>query len=380
MLDIKKILKRSWQILWSYRMLWAFGFILALTVGGGGFNRGGGSSSSNGNDGNQPNNNRPFNFQPGDDWSFKGLKGETPREKLNDALSQAGAAIQKLQAKYPVEFRMGIAVAVTVLIMILIFSFIGAILRYIAETATIRMVDEYEQSGVKVGFKQGWKYGWSSAAWRLFLINFIVHIPSLIMFVILGLIGWWIVSTALNGVESAIITSLIAGIGLAFIFGLLTALLMVVLYFLRDFAWRFSVLESTSVMESLRLATALVKRNWKSAGLMWLVMIGVKIAWVIVFFILVFPLLIVSILTAVGGLLVAVVPSLLTAGIASLLSAPDYWPWIFALVIGLPFFATVAFSPIALVRGWGLTYESSVWTLTYRELKALETVTSTVTE
>jgi hypothetical protein len=181
-------------------------------------------------------------------------------------------------------------------------------------------------------------------------------------------------------VESAIITSLIAGIGLAFIFGLLTALLMVVLYFLRDFAWRFSVLESTSVMESLRLATALVKRNWKSAGLMWLVMIGVKIAWVIVFFILVFPLLIVSILTAVGGLLVAVVPSLLTAGIASLLSAPDYWPWIFALVIGLPFFATVAFSPIALVRGWGLTYESSVWTLTYRELKALETVTSTVTE
>jgi hypothetical protein len=151
----------------------------------------------------------------------------------------------------------------------------------------------------------------------------------------------------------------------------------VVLYLLRDFAWRISILEETGVMESLRLATALVKRNWKSAGLMWLVMIGIKIAWGIAFIILVIPLLVVSVITALGGLLVAVVPSLLTAGIASLLAAPDYWPWIFAAVIGLPLFATVAFSPILLVSGWGLTYESSVWTLTYRELKALETVTPT---
>ena len=375
MLNVTKILKRSWHILWNYRMLWIFGFILALTVGGNSFSRGGGSNSSSGDNGN---NNRQFNQQPGNAW--EGLKGNTPREKLNDALQQAGAGIQKLQAQYPVEFRMGIAVAITALVMILILGFIGAILRYIAETATIRMVDEYEQSGVKVGFRQGWKYGWSRASWRLFLINFVVHIPALILFVILGLITWWIVSTALAGVESALITSLVAGIGLAIIAILVTVVLMVVLYLLRDFAWRISVLEGTGAMESLRMATALVKRNWKSAGLMWLVMIGIKIAWGIAFFILVIPLLIVSVITALGGLAVAVVPSLLTAGIASLLAAPDYWPWIFALVIGFPLFATVAFSPILLVSGWGLTYESSVWTLTYRELKALETVTSVVAE
>ena len=58
---------------------------------------------------------------------------------------------------------------------------------------------------------------------------------------------------------------------------------------------------------------------------MWLVMIGIRIVWGIVFFILMFPLLVVSILTAVGGVLVAIVPSLLTAGVASLFSAPDYW-------------------------------------------------------
>ena len=117
-----------------------------------------------------------------------------------------------------------------------------------------------------------------------------------------------------------------------------------------------------------------MKRNWKNVGLMWLVMIGIKIVWGIAFFILIFPLLIVSILTALGGVLVAIVPTLLTAGFASLLSAPDYWPWIFAAIIGLPFFFVVAFSPILLVNGWGQIYRSNVWTLTYRDLKALDAI------
>jgi hypothetical protein len=374
MLDITKILKRSWNILWNYRMLWVFGFILAMTVGGNSFgNRGGGSSSSANNDQNQAGQHRPF-----DDWQE--LQGDTIKEKMNDGLRQAGAAINKLEAQYPVEFHMGIAVAITALVVIVILSIIGAVLRYVAETSTIRMVNEYEQSSLKVGFRQGWKYGWSSASWRLFLINFVIHIPAMLLFILLGLIGWWIISNALNGVESALITSLIAGVGLSFIAILVTVVLMVVLNLLRDIAWRFTVLENAGPMESLRLAANLVRRNWKSAGLMWLVMVGIKIAWGLAFFILIFPLLLISIVTAVGGVVAASVPALLTAGISSLLSAPDYWPWIFALVIGFPLFAVVAFSPILFVNGLGLTYNSSVWTLTYRELKALETVTSMTAE
>ena len=68
------------------------------------------------------------------------------------------------------------------------------------------------------------------------------------------------------------------------------------------------------------------------------------------------------------------------AGVASLFSAPDYWPWIFTLIIGLPFFFVVAFSPIFLVSGWGQIYQSSVWTLTYRELKVLDVVTPAMIE
>jgi len=373
MLDITKILKRSWHILWSYRTLWIFGFILALAMGGNNF---GNNNRYSVNDGN--NNNQQPGIQGQHDW--EGLRGDTPSEKLNDAFRQINEGIQQLRAEYPVEFRMGIAAAITLFIVILILSIVTAILRYVAETATIRMVDEYEQTDAKVGFRQGWKYGWSRASWRLFLINFVTHIPALILFVTLGLVAWWIISAALNGTKSALINSLVAGIGLSFLFIFITAILMVALLLLRDFAWRITVLEGTGAMESLQLATSLVKRNWKSVGLMWLVMIGVRIVWAIAFFILIFPLLIVSILTAVGGVLVAIVPTLLTAGVASLFSAPDYWPWVFALIIGLPFFFVVAFSPIFLVSGWGQIYQSSVWTLTYRELKALDVVVPAMIE
>ena len=374
MLDITKILKRSWHILWNYRTLWIFGFILALAVGGHGGGNGGGSSSSG-----SRNNPESTQQAPGD-WNWEGLNGATPREKLNDALRQAGTKLQELQAAHPVEFQMGINLAITLLIVIVIFSLVAALLRYVAEAATIRMVDEYEQTGVKVGFRQGWKYGWSRSAWRLFLVNFLVNLPRLGFLVVLGLMIWWIVSAALSGVEAALVTSLIAGIGLIFLACFLTIILMVVLYLVRDLAWRMVVIEGAGVNAALSGAWAMVRRQWKNVGLMWLVMIGLQIAWGLVFFILFIPLLVVSVFTALGGLLTAIVPTLLTAGVASLLSVPGYWPWAFAAIIGLPFFAVVAFSPIALVSGWGLIYQSNVWTLTYRELKALETVAPVLIE
>jgi hypothetical protein len=362
MFDIQKILKRSWHVLWNYRMLWVFGFILALAMAG---NNVPDNSRYTLNDG-QRNNQRQ------NDW--EGLQGNTFAEKMEDAFRQMSNGLQQLQEQYPVEFRLGVSAIITFFVVMVILGILTAILRYVAETSSIRMVDEYEHSGVKVGFRQAWKYGWSHAAWRVFLANFIIHLPVLVLFVVLALVGWWIFSAFMGGVESIIISSLIAGSGLAFLLIFITVIVMVVLSVVRDFAWRMIVLEGAGVLEALRSATALIRRQWKNVGLMWLVMIGLKLAWGIAFIILIFPLLIVSIFTAVGGVAVAIVPSLLTAGVASLLSAPDYWPWIFAAIIGLPFFFVVAFSPILLVGGWSQIYQTSVWTLTYRELKALETV------
>ena len=51
-MDYGKILKRSWNILWSYRALWFFGILIALTTAGGGSNFNysfGGNHNSNNN-------------------------------------------------------------------------------------------------------------------------------------------------------------------------------------------------------------------------------------------------------------------------------------------------------------------------------------------
>ncbi len=367
MLDIKKILSRSWHILWTYRLLWVFGFILAL--GAGGSNLGSNSNYSVSGEQNTP----PSEYQFPEDWH--GLEGDTFAQKMNDAFRQLGEGMERLQEQYPVEFRMGVAAMITFFVVILLFGTVVAVLRYAAETATIRMVDEYERSEVKVRFRQAWKYGWNRDAWRLFLVNFLVNLPGLVLFVVLALIGWWIISALIGGVQWAIISSLIAGSGLAFLSIFLTVILQTFLYVLRDFAWRMIVLETAGVRASLRMAFELVRRQWKNVGLMWLVVVGLKIAWGIAFIILVFPLLIVSLITAFGGVLAAIIPALLTAGFASLLAAPEYWPWIFAAIIVGPFFLIVAFSPLLLVSGWGEVFKSSVWTLTYRELKALQAIT-----
>jgi hypothetical protein len=106
---------------------------------------------------------------------------------------------------------------------------------------------------------------------------------------------------------------------------------------------------------------------------MWLIMIAVRIAWglgLLVALILCIPLLLV---TGLAGILVGGLPTLLVGGISSLfLSGP--LPWIVGLIAGLPFFLLVAFSPLFFLRGLELIYNSTVWTLTYRELQALQSL------
>lgn len=365
MFDVKKILSRSFHILWNYRVLWIFGFILALAAGGS--NPGNNSNYSFGRGENQPRGIRTMG-----DW--EGLEGDTFAEVVADGMRQVRLGFRMLQEEYPVEFQMGVAAAITAFVMLFVLGILIAVLRYVSETSTIRMVNEYEETGVKVGFRQGWKYGWTRDAWRLFGVNFVINLPVLGLFVLLILVTWRILAAVWGGVETTIISTVIAGSGLAFLAIFATLIIMVVLVVMRDLSWRMIVLDKAGAMESLRLAWGLMKRQWKNVGLMWLVMVGLKIAWGLAFLVLIFPLLVVSFFTAFGGIAAALIPGLLTAGIASLFAMPEYWPWVFAAIISLPLFGVIAFSPILLVAGWGEIFNSSVWTLTYRELKALETV------
>jgi hypothetical protein len=232
------------------------------------------------------------------------------------------------------------------------------------------MVDEYENTGARMTVRQGFQIGWSRAAWRLFLINLIVNLPTILFFLALLIAGVFLFLSIVN--ENATFTAIsgISMIGLLFSGICMVIILSVILGLLRHFFWRFAVLEDAGVGESLRRGLAMIRENWKSVLLMWLVMFGLGIAWAIVSIIAAIVTLPLVLITAVVAALVAAIPGLLLYGLFSLfLSGP--LTWIAAGIFVLPLFFLIAFSPWLLLGSWQAVFTSTVWTLTYREIKAL---------
>jgi hypothetical protein len=356
MINIGKILKRSWQILWDYKILWVFGILLAMTAGGGG----GGNSGSG------------YQFN-GD----RGANGNNPQYDFGPAGRQLGSWFNQNAVplfEHP-ETHIGtwIWIGVGLFLLILLIAAICALIRYPAETAVMRMVDDYEKTGTKLRFRQGWKLGWNRRAFRLWVIDFILGLPVfLFMGLLLGL-GLLIYFSISRGSTGLAVAGTVAAIGGAFVVILAFIALFVVLGLLRHFFARSATLEGTGIGDSFRLGWGLFKRNWKSVALMWLVMIGIGIGYgiasLIVFFLLI-PVYLVLLLPAV---LVAVVPAGIAFGITSIFTSGPL-VWIIAALVAIPFFFTILFAPLALVSSWYKIYSSNVWTLTYRELKAVEAV------
>jgi hypothetical protein len=181
-----------------------------------------------------------------------------------------------------------------------------------------------------------------------------------------------------QGNQVMTVAGIVAGVGFLFLTIFLVVIISAVLSLLRHFFWRACALDQIGVRQALSQGFALVRENWKNVGLMWLIMIGLGIAWSIVSvlsFILLIP---VFLLTALAGVIVGAVPLLIVAGITSIfLSGP--LPWIVGALAGLPWFALIAFSPMVFLQGLAAVFTSSVWTLTYRELR-LGTVADLVVE
>ena len=351
-MDQIKILKRAWQILWSYRALWIFGLILALTTSSGSFWRGG---SGHGGDGGGDQ--RPFNISPGQTFN-EGIR--ELQSWFRSGLPPLGISQQEIQAL--------IWIGIILLVGLVILGVGMAIARYVSETAVMRMVNDYEESGVKTSIRQGFRYGWSRTSWRLFLINLLISLPVFLFVLVLLLVGVGIYVLVSQGNQVMTVTGIVGGIGFLFLTIFLVAIISVVLSLLRQFFWRACALEQIGVRQALRQGFDLVRQNWKSVGLMWLIMIGLGIAWsigIVVAFILMIP---VMLATALAGIIVGALPLLIVAGVTSLfLNGP--LPWIVGALAGLPWFALIAFSPMAFLQGLASVFTSSVWTLTYRELR-----------
>jgi hypothetical protein len=259
--------------------------------------------------------------------------------------------------------------AAFVLVM-LVVGIAMAIARYVSETAVIKMVDEYEATDTKMTVRDGFRIGWSRTSWRLFLINLIVHIPALVLLTVLLIAGIVIYTTVTGRGETMAVAGIVGMIGVVIFTAVVVAIISIILMLLRQFFWRVCALEDVGVGESLRRGFAMVRENWKNVGLMWLIMIGLGIAWVIVSAIAVILTIPVVLITSVVAAVVAAIPGLLLVGLFSLF-LNGYLPWIVGAIFIAPLFFTIAFSPWILLTAWQQIYASSVWTLTYRELKAL---------
>jgi hypothetical protein len=324
-MDHIRILKRAFSITTAYRALWVFGILLALTTGGN-FS---GSSSSGGDGGGN-------GEGPSIDWPVIS-------PEVLSSLIVAGIVVLCIAAM--------LAVA-------------AAIARYVSETALIRMVDQHEATGVKVGVRQGFRLGWSRVAFRLFLLDLVLGLTTLIAFLLLILVAaspllvWLTDSTPLR-----ILGSVLAGaLGLIVIFAaIVTGIALSLLLQL----WRRAVvLEDLGVNAAVRRGWQLLRQRLGDVVVMGLILFALGLAWSILL-IPVFVLLLA--VAAIGGGL----PALLAYGIVGLMTQGAA-PWIAAAVVGVPIFIVVMFIPLTVLSGWKQTFESSTWTLTYRELLALE--------
>ena len=357
-MDHIKILKRAFKITWDYKVLWIFGIILALTV----------ASSS-------PNNPNTTAQQPSPE---EGPQGNGRTEIPENIELPGGREIHIPQTSEDFEAIRNTLVAIGTGILVLcgvccclfvVWIVAWTVLRWVAETALIRLVDDYEETGEKRSIREGFKLGWSRASFRLFLIDLLFFLAGLAAFILVlilmatpvGLSVWMFT----QGVIALGIIFVVFAAGLFFLFIFLAIIAGLAVEFIKPFFYRACVLEDLGVGESLLRGLNVVKRHFAwDVVIMWLLVVGLNIAWIIAMFFVGLALLFVA-------LFVAAIPFAVVFGLVGLI-----FGWIAGLIVGgvVGFLIFIAILIIVgtFLRGLRMTFLSTLWTLTYRELLAIE--------
>lgn len=354
MFNISNNLKRSWHILWNYKVLWIFAFLLALTSGNS-------SSGSNGGSG--------FRYSQNIDTgtgNFSSGQWAVWMKQIEAWFAQTISPLFATQAK---ALSTSIWIGVGVVLFVIVLSLLFALVRYPAESAIIRMVDEYEFSGTKLSFKEGWKLGWTRRAFRMAVIDLILSAPLLLFIAIIIVI---VFALSMNQAQW---TSVPPGAFPAILAGVLFLLVFVAgmafLGLLRNFIIRAAALEDSGVGESFRRGWQVFADNVKNSFLMWLTLLGVDIGVGMAMILVVLLLIPVYVVMAIPGAIVAAIPGAIAFGITSIFTSPVL-PWIIGGVVALPFLILIIFSPLVLINGLVQLFKSNNWTLAYRQFTASE--------
>jgi hypothetical protein len=365
-----KILKRAWQIVWTYRALWLFGAILALTTA---------TAVYPGPWRNQENANEWIKIKFTESFILK-----LPGEGLTiDLSTPERVSIWLDSGKSPREVRdieefLNVVISPNILqiligtaIVLAGLILLGTIARYIAETAMIRMVDRMEETGEKLNLRQGLGLGWSRRAGRLFLLDLSVYLLAALTFILVFLLALSPLLLIATGNIPAIVLGAVGTFGLL---GLASYLLFagsVLLSLVMQPVKRACVLDNLGITASLRKGFKILRGNLKQVVTVWIIWIGTRILWIPLSFVLMIltaPLLLLTILL---GVVVGAVPGVVVAGFSSLF-VEGATPLIMGAIVGIPIFILIIISPMLFLGGLVQIFLSSMWTLAYRELRAKE--------
>lgn len=298
-MDYGRILKRAWNVTWRYRILWLFG----LFAGGVGSGGGGGT-------------NYTTNSQ-----EVQNLDPATLQNSLDNI------------APYLVAI---------VVVGILVFLFVLAmwIVSIAARGGLIHLVNEAEE-GRPVRAADGWSVGFRNW-WRIFLIDLVLYLPfTIVLLVLLGVMFAPIIIALVNGNDPTTgIFSLCGGAVLAFI---VLMVLGFVVGLLEVLATRHAVLGYNPAMRSVSLAWADLRARFKDLFVMWLLTVGVGLAYGLA----------VGIVAGVFGFVIAI------AAVSGL------WP----LAAGLGFLLFLVLLVPGAVFG---TFSSAIWTEFYRQMTGMD--------
>jgi len=349
-----QILKQAWRNVVSYRTLWVFGIILALTTFGGSW-----MYMIDGDD--DP-------YREWDGLQITPRDGETvwqaTRRTLDVEFAKADRELERFfRTEFGIRLKSDIQTyLITFAAVTLALWILGRIARYVADTALIQMVNRHQETGETVSFRRGLALGWSRPAWRLFLINLVVNIAAWLAIIalfalILSPIALWEDWGETANIIGGFLTGSLCllAIAAAILFAGLVSLVKLM-------AHRAAVVEGLSVFGSVRRGYLTVQGNLKDAVSMGVVALGIHTLW---------PLLIgMTVLVLLsGGLLIGALPAAILAN----LSDPATLP---AAILGGVSFFLILFAPLTFLQGLLEVFFSSVWTLAYRQLRGFESQAS----
>jgi hypothetical protein len=374
-MDYVNLLKRSWRMVWQYRVLWVFGALLALTTVNGFYLL---------ND-----------FDRDDDqWGIPVQLTETATAHLPgtglriDLTTPGGPTVEFLDGGRWRDVRQfeevfgltpwrewipsGVrAVAIAAGIVLACILVVGGVLRYTSEAALIRMVSESEETGERRGIGHGWRTGFSRTAWRLFLVDLAIALPVKLALLLLFAVAFSPLLLWLSGSLAAGAVGTMAAVGLFFLAVCLSLVASAALSLLLQIVRRACAVEGLRAGAAIRRGVSVTRSSLKQVLWLWFIWMGTRLLWMLAsvpILILISPIILLFLIA--GGVIGGLPAVLIGAVLNPWLQSP--FAWIVGGVVGLPILIVVASLPMLFLGGLVEVFKSSTWTLAYRELWALE--------